>query len=150
MVWEVHTRRAVDADAEAVWRVLTALDAYGEWNPTIPSLSGEIEVGERLSGRLSVGRGVTVPFRPTVRVVDPETELRWEATVGGRGTIDADHVFEIDDANGGVTVTQTATFEGVLAAPIMGRSGHVVRRSMEALNDALAAEAAGRDLDDDR
>lgn len=145
MVWQVHTTRVVDADAASVWAVLTDLESYGDWNPTVTSLSGEIEVGETLAGRLSFPNGVVVPFRPTVRVVDPERELRWEVAVGGRGTIDAEHSVTIEPREDGrVVLEQVTRVEGVLAAPLMGRFGAGVRAAMEAMGEALAEVAAER------
>jgi carbon monoxide dehydrogenase subunit G len=37
----------IDASDEAVWAVLVDFESYGDWNPSLPSISGELREGSR-------------------------------------------------------------------------------------------------------
>jgi hypothetical protein len=144
MAWEISTRRHVAADVDTVWEVLTAFDEYEEWNPTLPSVHGEAELGERLRVRLALPNGIRVPFRPVVTVVDPGRELRWEAGLPTKGVVDADHGFLLEPTDDGCVVEQVERFEGTFAEPLMGRFASVVRQGYDDMNDALAERAEAR------
>jgi len=49
---ELHSEIEINASAERVWDILTDFASYPQWNPFIRSISGELEVGERLEVRL--------------------------------------------------------------------------------------------------
>ena len=50
---QLRTEIAIDAPPERVWAVLTDFERYGEWNPFVPSLQGELSGGSRLRVRLT-------------------------------------------------------------------------------------------------
>jgi hypothetical protein len=140
MAWETHTETTVDAGAGTVWTVVTDFETYEDWNPTLIRARGAPEIGERLSLRLSLPNGRTVPYRPRVTVVTAERELRWTVRFGGM--LAAEHgiwIESLDDRR--VRLVQREHVEGPLAIPVMGRLGDSVRRSIEAMNDALADRA---------
>jgi len=39
---EIETTVEIDAPPAAVWRVLTDFPTYGEWNPFIPTIAGNV------------------------------------------------------------------------------------------------------------
>jgi uncharacterized protein YndB with AHSA1/START domain len=57
----LHTEVVIDAQAEAVWAILTDFAAYPGWNPFIPRISGGLESGARLEVELAPpgGRATT-------------------------------------------------------------------------------------------
>lgn len=150
MVWEIHTETTIEADAAAVWRVLTDFSAYDEWNPTLVRARGSAEIGERLRLYHSLPTGFGVPFRPRVTVVEPERELRWRVTVGS--VLAAEHVVSIVPTDGEgdrVRLVQREEVEGPLAVPAMGLLGGAIRDGLEAMNDALATRVEARTGDID-
>ena len=60
---EVHRVCEHQLPADAVWRVLTNLDEYGEWNPQIPRASGAIQERRKIALRLAL------PGRPAMDLV---------------------------------------------------------------------------------
>jgi hypothetical protein len=77
----IHDIIDIPASDAAVWRVLTATQHYGAWNPFIPRLQGELRTGGRL--RLTIrppGRSMTVTA--TVPAVEEDRLLRWRGRLG--------------------------------------------------------------------
>lgn len=71
--------REVDAPAEAVWALLTNLDRWPTWGPTIrhAELDGLFEVGT--TGTVTTLLGVRLPFEITAH----DEGVRWTWTVAG-------------------------------------------------------------------
>ncbi len=74
---ELRTEIEFDGTPEETWAVLADLQAYGEWNPFIEKIDGELRVGGKLAVRLQPvdERGITM--HPAVLAVEPGRELRW-------------------------------------------------------------------------
>lgn len=142
----VDAGRVIDAPPNAVWRVLTDVSAYSEWNPFIPRVEGAFREGERLRVRIEPpgSRGLT--FRPEVRVVRPERQLVWAGRLVVPHLFDGRHEFRLEPiGDGGRTrFRQRETFTGLLVPLLL--DADAVRRGFEAMNARLAdrAEAAAR------
>ncbi len=144
MAWEISVRESIRAPPATVWDVLTAFEAYGEWNPTLTSVTGEPELGERLRVTLSLPSRLTIPFVATVTVLDPERELRWATGLPSVGAMDAEHAVVLESDGDGVVVEQRERFEGALAEPVLGRLSAQVREGLAAMNQALGERAESR------
>jgi hypothetical protein len=92
---ELRTEIDIDAAPAVVWRVLTDLPHYSDWNPFIVSSHGRVAVGQRLTNRLRPAGATERTFKPTVTVVDPPRTLEWLGHLGFRGLCDGRHRFEL-------------------------------------------------------
>ena len=54
----------IDASPVQVWRALTDLSGYSEWNPFIVRAEGRVEVGSRLALRMQPVGGAQRPLGP--------------------------------------------------------------------------------------
>ena len=138
----LRTEIDINASGERVWRVLTDFGAYGEWNPFITSISGEVRRGARLKVRVHPpgGRGMT--FRPTVLAADRNRELRWVGRLLFPGIFDGEHAFLITPLeNGGVRLRQQETFRGLLVPLLRRLLDGQTRAGFEAMNRALKERA---------
>lgn len=118
---ELRTEIEIDAPPFAVWAVLTDFSRFRDWNPFIPSISGEARVGARLEVVISPPEGREMKFRPTVLVADPEKELRWIGHLFFRGLFDGEHFFRLVEVGGGRTrFVQGENFSGILVKPMAG------------------------------
>ena len=138
----LRTEIDINASGERVWRVLTDFSAYGEWNPFITSISGEVRRGARLKVRVqpSGGRGMT--FRPTVLAADRNRELRWVGRLLFPGIFDGEHAFLITPLeNGRVRLRQQETFRGLLVPLLRRLLDGQTRAGFEAMNRALKERA---------
>ena len=138
----LRTEIDIDASGGRVWRVLTDFSTYGEWNPFITSISGEVRPGARLKVRVHApgGRGVT--FRPTVLVADQNRELRWVGRLLSPGIFEGEHAFQITPLeNGRVRLLQQETFRGLLVPLLRWVLDGQTRAGFEAMNWALKERA---------
>jgi len=139
---ELRTEIDINAPAERVWRHLTDFAAFPEWNPFIPWIRGELRAGSRLEVLLQASGTKGMTFRPTVRKVEPNRELRWLGHLAIPGLFDGEHIFEITPTgNDRVRFVQREEFHGLLV-PLLRRSlDRDTRRGFEEMNRALRARA---------
>jgi len=135
---EIHDSIEIDASPEAVWAVLTDTAAYGEWNPFIRRLTGDLRPGARLTALvLPPGDRKPATFKQKVLRIDPPRELRWLARVLVSGLFDGEHSFSLEPLAGGCTrFTQAEDFRGVVVG-IVGKRIDVTLLGMKQMNAAL-------------
>ncbi|GAB3220447.1 SRPBCC domain-containing protein [Glycomyces halotolerans] len=134
----IETSAAIDAPAHEVWAVLTDFDSYGEWNPFITAISGQLAEGERLRVTMRQSNGRPFHVRPTVLRVSPARQIRWLGRLGTGGMFDAEHYFLLEPQADGTTVlVHGERFTGVLV-PLMKRTLADTEQSFISMNGALA------------
>ena len=141
----IDTEIEIDASAETVWRVLTDLASYPEWNPMIRRASGELQPGARLKIRFEPegSRGHT--FRPKLLVVDANRELRWLGWPRFPRLFDTEHYWIIDERPGGKTHLLHGTVVYGLLAPLGGKAMERSSRGpFEMMNRAHKERAEGK------
>ena len=140
---ELRTEIDLDAPAEHVWAVLMDFGRFPEWNPFIRRIEGVAQVGSRLDVLIGASGTRTMRFRPTVKVVVPNRELRWLGRLGLPRLFDGEHIFQIEPL--GTTrarFVQRERFRG-LFVPLLARSlNRDARRGFEEMNYALRARVA--------
>ncbi|MFD4349518.1 SRPBCC family protein [Streptomyces coelicoflavus] len=133
----LSTTTPINAAPADVWRVLTDLPGYRDWNPYYRDAEGEVAEGQvvRLHAQLPGGRAAVSRCR-VVRV-DPVGELSWSSRLSVPGLMDTVHRFRLDRAVSGVTVLeQHETLRGVLV-PLSGSVVHQIRNGCTAMGEAL-------------
>ncbi len=132
----------VNASAESVWRVLTTLDRYREWNPQIPTASGAIEEQGRLDLRLVLPGRPAMNLVATIEKVQPRRLLTWRGHVVAPWFFEGHRTFEIHPTGDRrVSVTHVEDVHGLLAPLFALFMGGPVERSHHALNHALRTRA---------
>jgi hypothetical protein len=112
---QITTNISINASSEKVWGILTDFKNYGEWNPFITSISGEVKVGNTLQVTIAPSNGNAMKFKPMLLVVNPQKELRWIGKLLFKGLFDGEHFFNIvDNKDGSITFTQGEKFTGIL------------------------------------
>ncbi len=146
---ELRTEVEIAAPMDDVWRMLTDLAAYRDWNPFIISAEGWAEVGQRLTNRIRPPGGRAITFKPTVTVVEPAATLEWLGHLGLPGIFDGRHRFDLaPSADGGTVVIHSEQFDGVLVRLMRSSLDKGTMAGLVAMNRALKAraEASVRDL----
>jgi hypothetical protein len=133
----IETHIDLPAPPPVVWGQLTDKAAIPTWNPFITSMSGDLEVGERLRVRIAPVGGRPMTFRPRVTVVEPGRRLEWLGTMGIPGLFDGRHSFTLTPlGQGGTRLIQAEDFSGALI-PLSGRLLSKTKAGFEAMNAAL-------------
>src|SRR2546426_2371409 len=140
---ELRTEIEVEAPAERVWAVLLDFERFPDWNPSIRSIRGQALVGSRVEVFLGASGTGPMRFRPTVKAVVPNRELRWLGRLGLPRLFDGEHIFQIEPL--GPTraqFVQRERFRG-LFVPLLARSlNRDARRGFEEMNRALRERVA--------
>lgn len=140
---EIRTETVIDAGPDEVWRELTDLESYPEWNPFISEASGEIGDGNRLVLRMTPPDGRAMTFKPRVTKNDPARELRWLGHLGVRGIFDGEHYFRLEELPDGRTrLIHGEKFTGI-TVPLFGGVLEKTERGFAELNEALRERCDG-------
>jgi hypothetical protein len=138
-VRELHREIEIDAPPERVWAVVTDLTAYPEWNPFIRRINGDLREGARLEVRIQPPGARTATFKPTVRSVDANRELRWLGRLLFPGIFDGEHSLRIEPLEGGRSrFVQSERFTGLLVGFVKGTLAKT-EVGFEQMNAALKA-----------
>jgi hypothetical protein len=136
---ELRREVEIDAPPERVWAVVSDFAAYPEWNPFIRRISGELEEDARLEVRIEPPGGRATTFKPTVRAVEANRELRWLGRLLLPGIFDGEHSLRIEPLDGGRSrFVQSERFTGLLVG-LVGGTLVKTDAGFEQMNNALKA-----------
>ena len=141
MKHHIHTEVDIEAPPEAVWRILTDLDRYSEWNPFVVSSRGTVGIGEPLTNRLQPAGGKPRTFKPTVTIVDPPRTFEWLGHLGFPGIVDGRHRFELIATPNGTRLIQAEHFSGLLVRFIRRSLDDSTAGGFDAMNSAMKRRA---------
>ncbi|MEO1058611.1 MAG: SRPBCC domain-containing protein [Actinomycetota bacterium] len=134
----IQTEITIDAPPDVVWRALTDLERYSEWNPFILSATGTVAVGERLVNRLQPPGGRAMTFKPTVTEVEPARTFEWLGRLLVPGVFDGRHRFELEPTPGGGTrMVHSEQFSGLLVRLLRSSLDTTTVAGFTAMNEAL-------------
>jgi hypothetical protein len=140
-VRELRREIEIDAPPERVWAVVTDFGAYPDWNPFIRRISGELREGARLEVRIEPPGARATTFKPTVRAVEANRELRWLGRLLLPGIFDGEHSLRIEPLDGGRSrLVQSERFRGLLVGLVKGTLAKT-EAGFEQMNNALKARA---------
>ena len=138
---ELRSEVEINAPLQHVYGVLTDFGSYPEWNPFLTSVSGKLEVGQRLSLEMSLPEGQTYLLKPQVTQVTENAELRWQGRFVFPALLQAEHFFLLSEREGSVTrVVQGQNFSGFLLR-FAGNALTLAARGSVYLNQALKKRA---------
>ena len=134
----VETTAFIDAPPARVWRVLSDLPSWSEWNPFITEALGTLAEGERLAIRVVPPGAKGMRFTPVVLDVEAGRNLRWRGSLPVPGLFVGEHYLELAAAGEGTRLVHGERFSGLLV-PLMGGTLRATRDGFEAMNAALKA-----------
>jgi hypothetical protein len=77
---ELRSEVEIAAPVHMVWKALTNLSAYREWNPYIVEAEGELSEGAVVCTTISAPGSGEQKVRRRILKIEPNRELRWTAT----------------------------------------------------------------------
>jgi hypothetical protein len=135
---EIRTEIEINETAEKVWNVLTSFDSFPDWNPFIKRIEGELKIGAQLKVYMEPPCGKGMTFKPIIKKVNPNVELRWLGRLILLGIFDGEHIFEIEKIDGTkVRFIHRENFSGVLVPLFWKQLNTVTRRGFELMNKSL-------------
>ncbi|HMM47193.1 MAG TPA: SRPBCC domain-containing protein [Thiobacillaceae bacterium] len=140
---ELVTEVTIAASAEEVFRILTDVARYAEWNPLIVSARGKVAPGKKLDIRIRPPGKTDQPYVVEVVRVVPGREFVWLGRMKMKGILDGLHFFELHpDGEHRVRVVHREEFRGLLV-PFVWRAflDTRMREGFEALNRRLKERA---------
>ena len=138
---ELRSEVEINAPLSHVYGVLTDFGSYPEWNPFLTSVSGQLEVGQKLSLEMSLPEGQTYLLKPQVTQVTENAELRWQGRFVFPALLQAEHFFLLSEREASVTrVVQGQNFSGFLLR-FAGNALTLAARGSVYLNQALKKRA---------
>ena len=139
---EIFTKIEIGAPAGRVWRILTDLKRFPEWNPFIRAAEGDLREGAQLRVHAAPPGVPSVRFQPTITRVIPGQEFRWMAHLLIPGLLDGEHIFEIEPlGKNGIRFIQREQLSGLLVPIIWHMLNIRTRKGFEAMNKALKRQA---------
>lgn len=146
---QVVTAEDIKAPAPIVWRLLTDLERYQEWNPFIKQAIGVIKEGEQIAIDVYLPDSRPQWFRPRVVRVLENREFSWQGQLWFPGLLDACHSFKIMEMSGYSRLVHSEIFTGVLEPFLKAKLERNVVRGFQAMNQALkdAAESIAINTD---
>jgi hypothetical protein len=133
----------IAAPVEVVWEVLTDLARYGEWNPFITSIEGDLRPGAELRATFQLPGRRPHTFTPTVTAVEPEKRISWLGRLWLPGLVDAAHSFELTTGTTGLVFVHREDFRGLLV-PTLGGLVRDTQAAFAGMNDALSRRASAQ------
>jgi hypothetical protein len=137
-----RTTFPVAASAETVWGILVDFDRWSEWNPSVPSISGDARPGSTLAMTLAMPRRPSAKVKAEITEFVPERRFSWHGTIGGDRLFAGTRVFEIESQpDGTVLVTHVETVTGLLFPVFRTVMGSAILEHHDNLNAALKDRA---------
>jgi hypothetical protein len=136
---ELRTEIIVDASPEKVWKILTDLDNYPEWNPFICHAVGKAEPGQSVDIDFQPdGKGLKLHC--TVARFQPNRELSWTYHATHPLLFRGEHIFTIEPlGENQVRFIDREEFNGLLLFTQVKDIDTNTRRGFEAMDKALKA-----------
>ena len=136
---EINTSIKINASAEKVWQVLTAFEAYPNWNPFLTSVQGDFVVGKKVK---IVAGGMK--FKPKVLQYSENKGIKWIGRLLFKGLFDGEHSFQIQDHQDGTsTFYHSEKFSGMLVGLFAKKLDTETKAGFEAMNKKLKELAEG-------
>ncbi len=140
----IYSEIRINKPAAQVWQVFADFAAYPTWNPFIKSLTGQPEVGKRITVLLQPPGNKGMTFKPKVLRMEPSKELRWIGKLWVPYLFDGEHTFRIiDHPDSTCTFIQYERFRGLLVPLLKTMLDRDTQEGFDQMNAALKGLCEG-------
>lgn len=110
-----QTTFPVAASPDRVWEVISDFDSWPEWNPSVPSIKGDLKIGNVCAVKLVMPGRPSVNVKVTLTDVDPGRRFAWHGNIAHDRFFAGDRSLDIEpQADGTVLVTHTEEVTGAI------------------------------------
>lgn len=134
----IETDIVINAPIERVWKLLTDLTSYTNWNPFIVQASGNIELHQTLKCQPKMPGGRKYTFEPVVTRCEPFKEFAWRGNVIHPTLASGEHIFKIVEVGENqVRLLHNEIFSGILSPLYVPFVRDSTIKGFELMNKAL-------------
>ncbi len=136
---EIQTEIEISAPPSKVWKIITDINNWQEWSPTINASHGVASVGSELNiTMMSKEEGKDGPnYSPTIIKLTEPDYFHWRAHMLAGFLFTNDKIFKLEETSSGTRLTHTETFKGLLTPLFRGQMEKGVSPMLNAMNKAL-------------
>ena len=136
---EVKTEIEISAPPSKVWKIITDIDNWQEWSPTINASQGEAAVDSKLSiTMMSKEEGKDGPkYNPVITQLDAPKYFHWRAHMIAEFVFTNEKIFKLEKSGLGTKLTHIETFKGLLTPIFRGHFKEGVPPMLNLMNNAL-------------
>jgi hypothetical protein len=132
----------IDASDEQVWAVLVDFERYADWNPSVPSISGDVREGSTVSLTLALPGRPNLNVKAVLQEVTPNRRLTWRGHLGADQIFTGYREFAIHAlTENKVRVTHVEDLQGWIAPLFEKLMGRSVQHHHDAFNESLRNRA---------
>lgn len=132
----VHHEISINASPQKVWEVLTNMNDYDEWNPTMKLVNGEVKVGNKVTYQFTQDENNISEIPATVKKIIPNKLLNQSG--GIPLVLTYNHQYILEPENSGTKVTIHEDYNGI---GVNFWNPKPVQLAYERLNKALKERA---------
>ena len=136
----------IDAPAERVWNVLADTASYGEWNPFVTGIAGELREGADLKVTISAPGRKPVTFAARVKRLVPGRELRWRGRWFLPGLFDGEHALTVESLGQDRSRFRTREEVTGLLLPLLGKAMRQSQQGFEELCRGVKTRAESESI----
>ncbi len=136
---QIKTEIEIAAPPSKVWKIITDIDKWQEWSPTINASKGDATVGSKLSiTMMSKEKGKDGPqYNPVITQLDEAKYFHWRAHMMAGFIFTNDKIFKLEETSAGTKLTHIETFKGLVTPLFKGQMEKGVPPMLNAMNKAL-------------
>ncbi len=138
-VQEIKTEIEISAPPLKVWGIITDINKWQEWSPTINSSQGETSIGSTLSiTMISKKEGEDGPkYNPIITELNKPNYFRWRANMLAGFIFTNEKIFKLEETKTGTRLIHIETFKGLLAPIFCNQMEKGVPPMLNSMNMAL-------------
>lgn len=135
----IKTEIEILAPPEKVWSIITDIEKWQEWNPTINRSAGQATLGSAVTiTMMSDEAGKDGPkYSPQIIQLDEPKYFHWRAHMMAGFIFTNDKIIELEKTDTGTKITHKETFKGLMAFFMKGQMEKGVPPMLNMMNDAL-------------
>ncbi len=139
----IKTEIEIAAPPAKVWSILTDIEKWQDWSPTINASQGEASVDSTLTiTMMSKEAGKDGPkYNPKIIQLDEPKYFHWRAHMMAGFIFTNDKIIELEETESGTKVIHSETFKGLMAALMKSQMEKGVPPMLNMMNDGLKETA---------
>lgn len=140
---EIESEIEIAAPADKVWRVITNIENWSDFNPAINASAGVAKLGSEhsVTMRGEVPGEVGPTYMPKIMSFEDGKSYRWRAVMGAGFIFTNDKVFELQATQTGTLLKHKEVFNGMMLPLMKGFMQEGVPPILDEMNKAFKTQA---------